>query len=523
MIKPTTRHRRNSIPVLKDLFGFLVKTGFNHDEFVVDLENDVLKTIIEGIKSDHWKTDQEASLAIFKRKSDKQYNQCKRQLRDKLVHAILISEVPKQKQNSELATQFINANRLYVAHNILIAKNHSTAASYLGEILIAQSIRYGFTEFAIKIAQHLIEYYSISNLDKKKVEYYKSVIAEFTLAITWENKTVITYSQMMNLFIKELSPGTKAIAIADEFKINAQPIVHKVISNKFHIHYYLIIIFRHIAAQDFKSMDLAAQNGLNYFRSLKLRMFRTENIFLKKRVEANLSLGNIDLCQKLLNEILSQTKEYNSNWFNTLEIQVIILIHQNKYDKAIQEFQKGRKHKAYDTISPITKKRWGLLEAYINFLQRTISTSDKPTMSRYKINKFINETPVFSEDKKGRNIQLIIAQLLFYILDKNWDRMEEKIEALQKYGSRYLRKNDLFRSQVFIKMLLEIPKRMYHPEAIIRHTAKYRKRLEEIAPNIDLNGSTLEVIPYEHLWELILPNIVPPKYTRTKKLSKTFK
>jgi len=190
-----------------------------------------------------------------------------------------------------------------------------------------------------------------------------------------------------------------------------------------------------------------------------------------------------------------------------------------EYPESIQAFIQGKSDTNFDNLPITTSQRWGLLEAYINFLQLTGAAPESPTMSRYRINKFINETPQYSEDKKGRNIQLIIAQLLFYIIDKNWDKMEEKIDALQKYGTRYLRKNELFRSQVFIKMLLEIPRRMYHPQAIIRHTAKYRKRLAEMAPNIDLNGSTLEIIPYEHLWELIIQNIVPPKYTRQSKLS----
>ena len=508
----------NTIPIYKELIVFLGTQKIDLEEIESKLTDNGVK-FIQGIKSAKWPTDEDACESIFGKVKSKNYNKLKGVVRRAIISSISGKSNPHKAFNPQIDVIYKKLNQDFTVYNLLKGQNYSTSAVYIGELLIANSVKYSFSEFILKVTSELIEYFSIFNLNPSKVKHYIKIQEEFTGIILWEQKAYLTYSKMMNLFIKEFSPGKKAIIISDEFLPAAQHMVGKINSIRFHLRYFLIKVFHHYSQKDFLAMDSTAQAAGDYFKNLNYRRYRTENMFLRKRVEANLILNNIELCKLLLNTILQNSILGDSNWYNTLEITTTLQIHEKQYNEAIKSFLSGKINAHSETVSKTIFTRWGLLEAYINFLQLAGVAPESPTMSRYRINRFINETPQYSEDKKGRNIQLIIAQLLFYIIDKNWDKMEEKIDALQKYGTRYLRKNELFRSQVFIKMLLEIPRRMYHPQAIIRHTAKYRKRLEEMAPNIDLNGSTLEIIPYEHLWDLIIQNIVPPKYTRKSALA----
>ncbi|MBT8219254.1 MAG: hypothetical protein KJP00_05505 [Bacteroidia bacterium] len=489
MNKKGKKTRRNAIPVFRQIIEnldtkaleSLLETGLKEEEF----------QLIDGIRKNAFKSDKGACYDIYGVEKCSSYNQLKASTRVKLIRK-LISQVPPQSATFNFGNIYKRVNAEYSAFNILHRSSQGTSAAYLGELIVNSAIKYDFGEFICPISSYLIEYFNIYNPNVKKSNFYKKILEEYSNTIALERKARIMYSELMNLFILQFAPGMKAHEQATHQLSQLEPHLYKIPSTRFHLYTFLIKTFKCYAIKDFPAMNQAAQQGYRYFAELEFRRPLIENTFLRKSVEANLVLGNFQYCEDQLQMILSNAKMGKSNWYNTLEILITLNLHQQAYPKAVKSFNLGKKNRNFNELISTIKTRWGLLEAYINFLQLAGVAPESPTMSRFRINRFINDTPQYEEDKKGRNIQLIIAQLLFYIIDKNWDKMEEKIEALQKYGTRYLRKNELFRSQVFIKMLLEIPRRLYHPQAILRHTSRYRKRLEEMAPNIDLNGSTLD-------------------------------
>ena len=109
--------------------------------------------------------------------------------------------------------------------------------------------------------------------------------------------------------------------------------------------------------------------------------------------------------------------------------------------------------------------------------------------------------------KRQENIPILLSQILILIIDKDYDRLLSRIEAVEKYASRYLRKDQNFRSNCFIKMILEIPKRNFHRKAVERHAKKYIQKLESMPLQMADQPYEIEIIPYEHLWEYTLESL----------------
>lgn len=516
MTKSVSRYISNSIPIYSELLEFIPKNQLKIFLTSLDKSDPALFRFSEGLINNKWKNDLQARKEIVGESDTKKYNRLKENLRNKILDKIVNISVSPSTSNDEAFSIYKKLNQQFVAYNLLKSKYYSASAAYIGELMVARSIKHGISDFIPKVSSDLIEYYCIANLDQEKADYYSNILHQHSNIIEWEYKAKIAYAKLVKHYNLVETPSIKAISIAEDFLEKAAGHEGKINSPKFHARFYLIQTFYFYSKRDFKSMDAFANKGVVYFRSLPVKQPSSENLFLKKRIEANLILGDFELCQKLSLELLKQTAAKKSNWYNTLVILVKLNLHQGDYTQAIRFFNSGHKNRYHGSLTETSKNRWGLLEAYINFLQLSGAVPETPTMSRYRINKFINDTPEYTADKKGKNIQLIIAQLLFYILDKNWDRIEEKIDALQQYGSRYLRRGELFRSRVFIKMLSEIPRQLYHKQAIIRHTNKYKKRLAEVTANIDVGGNTMEIIPYEDLWDLIIQNIVAPKKRKSK-------
>ena len=124
--------------------------------------------------------------------------------------------------------------------------------------------------------------------------------------------------------------------------------------------------------------------------------------------------------------------------------------------------------------------------------------------TKFRLGKFMNEVPSYSQDKRGANISILVIQILFTIVQKNYNKSIDRIEAIEKYTSRHLKQDDNFRSNCFIKMLMEIPKESFKKEAVAQKADRYRRKLAEMPLAKANQAFHIEVIPYEHLWEMVI-------------------
>ena len=121
--------------------------------------------------------------------------------------------------------------------------------------------------------------------------------------------------------------------------------------------------------------------------------------------------------------------------------------------------------------------------------------------------KFLNSIPIYSKDKRGMNIPILIIQILFLIVKKDYGQLIDRMESIQKYSSRYLRADANIRSNCFINMLLQIPKANFHKIGVERKSQKYYDKLLTNSIKISNQAIEVEIIPYEDLWEFILESL----------------
>ena len=105
------------------------------------------------------------------------------------------------------------------------------------------------------------------------------------------------------------------------------------------------------------------------------------------------------------------------------------------------------------------------------------------------------------------NVHLLIIQMLSYTVQEQYNRAIDRVEAIQKYCGRHLRRNDAFRSNCFLKMLLELPINGFHRAAVERKVEKWQKKMDEVPFDIVSQSHEMEIIPYEVLWELVVESL----------------
>jgi len=119
----------------------------------------------------------------------------------------------------------------------------------------------------------------------------------------------------------------------------------------------------------------------------------------------------------------------------------------------------------------------------------------------------LNQVPDYSRDKQGTNIPIILVQILFFLADKKYNKIIDRIESLNLYSYRHLKKDENFRSQCFIRMISEMVRADFRKTGTIFRTEKLFNKLQAVPIETYPNSAETEIIPYEDLWAMIVERL----------------
>jgi len=101
----------------------------------------------------------------------------------------------------------------------------------------------------------------------------------------------------------------------------------------------------------------------------------------------------------------------------------------------------------------------------------------------------------------------LILQILFLLHQKKYSSIIDRVEPLNTYSYRYLRNDETYRSNCFIKILLQLPKSDFNKKAFLRHSDGFYQKLLEMPIEKAKQGNEVEIIPYETLYEFVLASL----------------
>lgn len=197
-------------------------------------------------------------------------------------------------------------------------------------------------------------------------------------------------------------------------------------------------------------------------------------------------------------------------------------MHSKNYQKAYELILTAQNHKNYTKLPPNIKEVWEVYAAYVHYFIRIekinpIEINGKK-LRKFRYYKFLNEVPIYSKDKRGINISILILQTIFLLQAKKYDVMIERIDALKQYCYKYLKKNDSYRSNCFIQMLIKLVEAHFHKVGAIRKANAYLQKLKAYPMEISLQTSEVEIVPYEDLWQHVIDSVEAEfKYIKPKK------
>jgi len=466
-----------------------------------------LREFYEGIADGTFESDADAADHFYgEDETYSTYQSLRNNLKNRLTNALFLINT-KQASYTERQRAFYECNREWAAAKILLANNARISGIALGHKILKIAKKYDFSDLVLDISRMLRLHYGTREGNPRKFNRYNELFKKFEEIWAAENLAEEYYVQLLSGHVKNREQGKSMHDEAAKYYKEIQPAVQKYESYRLQFSAILLQMIQYNSIGDHENTIAVCAKGVELFENKPYRADTPIQNFLIQKLVCHIQLKQFEEGKQTAEKCLGLAVEGHFNWFKFQELFFLLSMHSQEYVQAHRTLQYVIHHPRFQFLPEFVQELWRIFQAYMHFLvkigQVDLTEEEiEKSYSKFRLGRFLNNTPTFSKDRRGVNIPILVVHILFMILEKRHDEAIEKIEAIKKYCSRYLVKGSTFRNNCFIKMLLVIPESAFNRIKTEREVQKYRVRLDENPLNVTNQTHEIEIIPYEELWDL---------------------
>lgn len=495
LVRTVNRNKIKSIETL---------SSSNHGNRIIDFYHKV--------SDNHFNSDLDAAKYYFgKDPTYPQYRKLKQKLVKKLIASSFFIDVNSAKFNEHQRAYF-SCRKNLMSINILLAQYARGATVYLCKETLKYARKYELSDICYEVCKILRVHYSIHQ--KKKGQYFKyHNLANYYKKVSDIEESMGQTYELMTLESKSRKNLKKIDVISSEFQKRHHNDILIYTEFRIHFHFHLVMLMRHTLLNETENIISTCDQAIAFLESKGFVSDSFIGIFYYHKLQSLLKTGIKKDMKKFADKCISMYQEGTDRWYRSHQYYVNYCFYNRLYSEITEMVRKVKNSDTFSFQRPKIKEKWYLYDAYLYFLflSKKIDLPIESTIRKFRLSKFINQIPIISSLKDRNNIPVLIIQILILIKQKKFDQLIDRIEAIEKYTTRYLRKDGNYRSNCFIKMLLQVAKQNYHPIAVQRHTERLYQKLLEVPLSEAKQDVEIEIIPYEHLWEMVMESLVSLK------------
>jgi hypothetical protein len=434
-------------------------------------------------------------------------NRLKRKLRDRLTNTVFLIDL-NQAQYTDAQRAYISCHKNLAAIQILGSRYVRKSAIEIAKNTLRQSLHYGFTEITLSIARYLHMFYGSALRDQKRTAYYRELLTEQGGILQYELKAE-RYFIELNQSLSYSSNTEEQLELARTYSEELWPLLERIKTPKFNLYVYLFTLQYHELMGNFEEMVHISSKAIGFYQqNPQLANITTRYVLALNNLFAHTQLKQFDKAEEVGLQAMQQMDRGTGPWYSLAHYLMINFYHSEKFSEAAKFLQRIKREKSFKSLSGQVREQWRFHEAFAFFFAKTLELRESELYgSTFKVQKFINEVPDSARDKEGSNTTILVVQILVCLVQERYDDIIKRSDSLKTYTNRYLRKDNNFRSNCFIKMLLQLPAADFHRAAVERKSEKWYKKLLSQPPNIFRYGTEHEYVPYEILWKYVLDNL----------------
>ena len=498
---------KNLIEISKIVTKKKVKKIEIFDDHSLKHKNSKFNEFYEALSANKFKNDRDAASFLYNcSPTNPKYRQLKSRFRKRLFNTLFFLDVNKP-AHSNYERAFYSCNKDWTLVNILLANQADHTAASLAKQILTTALKFRFSNLIINCSRMMRDY-SAQNSDEKSYLIYDEHIKNYTNIYNAEIRSEEMYQRVFMQKNGSAVPSKELIDTIFEYCNQLISLSEAYDSPVIFYNMFLVWVLRYEAQKDFEGMLEVCAQAEHYIASNPA--FYQEGkaiIFHTKKMSAYLHLRDYKKGRTNAEKCLSSFLEGSTFWFTFMEYYLLLALHTDHYIHALAIFNKAINQKNFKNLDAITKEKWVIYEAYLNYISENQGVNNpillKQKRKAFQVSRFINAPIIYPKDQRIFTLLRLILQILFLLEKKSLSGLDERIERLKNYANRQLKKEEYFRVIQFIR-LLQVLRKADYQAADITNAAKYYNKLVEHPFFYRGVISELEVIPYEKLWKMIL-------------------
>ena len=452
-------------------------------------------------------TDDEAAAYFYQSNpDDRRYKALKKRLVERLHNTALFIDIQND-EFDEVAKAYYTCWKEYASAKVLAGRTALLNASPLMEKVLKQALRYEFMELILDISRQLRLHYSSHKYDANKFEYYNQLYHVYKARYEADAKAEELYGSTLIDFYNSKGENLEKVYTRAKNNVDKlKPLVAEYDSYKLNLCYYLIQLTATTSTNNINLSIEVCEKAISFFETKLKYPSKATGIFSRQLFLIYWQKRDFERGEELFHKSLKYSIEGSLGWFTSYDLYFLLCIHTKQYRKAYDTVKSIVDHSRFNSLPEYTVEKWRVNQAYLSYLSE-MGKIEMGNHEKFRLAKFLNQVPIYASHKRMRNVPILIIQILFLLLRKRYHEAIDRIDSINMYCSRYLHKDDSFRSNCFIKMLIKTIESDFHRARVVRRTTELRKKLDTVPLEVAKQVYETEIIPYEDLWELVLESL----------------
>jgi len=474
---------------------------------LVESSDSKLGTLYDLIADDKVESDQDAAALLYPDAGNTSgYRKLKNKLRRKLINSLILVDLNKASY-SDRKTAYYQCYKEWAAVRILLAKNAWAQCVKTAERILKYALKFEFTELTLDLIGILRLHYGTRLGDLKEFEKYKHLSLEYEAIYLAENKAELLYTELVVHYVNNKSIKTNLQKKAELALLEISDSLRRYNSYRLHLYGSMIRLMVSSTINDHENTILTCEEIIDFFEAKEYRAETPLQAAYYQKLVCHCQLRQFEPGKVAAEKCIALIEEGTVNWFKYHEMYFILAMHTGNYQEAMELYCKVTKHKRFKYLPGSTTEIWLIYEAYLHYLVtiELLKPDEKQScLESFRLGRFLNEAVIYSKDKSGLNVAIIIFQLIYQMAKGQYGKILDREEAIEKYCTRHLKEKHTMRSYYFIRGLLNMASAGDYNEDKQKKAEEYYTRLLEEDNSESSQAFQIEVIPFEKLWGIVL-------------------
>jgi len=450
-------------------------------------EKSPLRKLYNICYQDRLLTDNDCMIEIYSRKNQAAFSRLKGRLKDIFYQAIILQNQTVNPEDTR-STEFLNNFKQTLISRVLLQKKAVKLSTDIIEKSIIKSMKYHVTENVLEQSRMLIAHYNGAMYNKYKLIKYQAIQSEYLEIYKWEIKSENYYLDLQRDQFQSLANPS------DEMKNKA-------------FRYYSDLK----AAKNYQALLKLSENALKEFSSHDFKTGNAISAISLRKLWALIQVEQIEASIKVGTKLMDQLPSGSLQWYRIAHYTLKAKLYHGDYHGAISTITEMVENPKFSKLGDYFKEIFTTTLGYIHLIVDSgLIGGDhglKEKLPEFKLGRFLNTTPVFSKDKRGINVSILLMHIGFLLQREDFNSIIDRIDSLNQYAYRYLRKDDSFRSNCMIKMVIQMAKADFNPIRTERYTLELRTELRRVTLAGSGENIEIEIIPFDFLWEIMIETL----------------